>query len=78
MAMGKRKRQRQQVLWVDPTTLKAPSHPFYKRLNKIFDKHGFDGFTEERCARFYAGQIGRPSLPPPIELLSKVVDRRPS
>lgn len=66
MAMGKRRRQRQQTLWVETAALKAPSHPFYQRLNKIFDLHGFDEFAEQLCARFYADQIGRPSLPPAV------------
>ncbi len=65
MAMGKRRRQRQQALWVETAALKAPSHPFYTRLNQIFDQHGFDEFTEDLCAQFYA-KIGRPSLPPAV------------
>ena len=66
MAMGKRRKRQQQKLWVETAALKAPSHPFYKRLNKILDKHGFDEFAEELCAQFYAGQVGRPSLPPAV------------
>lgn len=66
MAMGKRKRQRQQTLWVETKALKAPGHPFYKRLNKILDKHDFDVFAETQCGQFYAGQVGRPSLPPAV------------
>lgn len=66
MAMGKRRRQRQQTLWVETAELKTASHPFFQRLNKIFDQHGFDEFVEELCAGFYADQIGRPSLPPAV------------
>ena len=65
MAMGKRKRQRQRSLWVETGQLaRGPGHPFYRRLNQLLDKHGFDQFVEAQCARFYAERLGRPSLPP--------------
>jgi len=65
MAMGKRKRGRQDVLWVATRDLPAsPGHPFYQRLNRILDGQGFDAFVEGLCRRFYAPGIGRPGLPP--------------
>lgn len=65
MAMGKRKRQRQRSLWVETGQLaRGPGHPFYRRLNQLLDKHGFDEFVEEQCSRYYAEKLGRPSLPP--------------
>jgi transposase len=65
MAMGKRKRQ--QAMWVEVDRLaKGPSHPFYGQLNEILGKHGFDGFVETACKRFYAERMGRPSLPPAV------------
>ena len=66
MAMGTRKhRQRQEQLWVTHTELAtAPGHPFYKRLNELLDGEKFDEFAESECARFYAHNNGRPSLPP--------------
>lgn len=67
MAMGRRKKHRQQKLWVETQALaKAPGHPFYERLAKILKKHDFDSFVEERCQAFYAETMGRPSLPPAI------------
>jgi len=42
----------------------APGHPFYKRLNEILDKAGFDSFCEASCAGFYHAKLGRPSLAP--------------
>jgi transposase len=64
MAMGKRKR-RQEGMWVTAMDLpKSPGHPFYQRLNRVLDEAGFDRFAEKRCEEFYAGQVGRPSLPP--------------
>ena len=38
--------------------------PFYRRLNRILDKHDFDGYVEGLCQPFYAEEIGRPGLPP--------------
>ncbi len=67
MAMGERKRERQQTFWVPTKELaKTPGHPFYERLNKILDGQGFDRFVEERCRKFYADKLGRPSLAPAI------------
>src|SRR5260370_6573093 len=66
MAMGTRKhRQRQEELWVTQTGLaRAPEHPSYKRLNELLDGEKFDEFAESECARVYAHNNGRPSLPP--------------
>jgi len=41
-------------------------HPFYERLDQLLDKHGFDGFVEGLCARFYHETIGRPSIAPGV------------
>jgi transposase len=43
---------------------RSPGHPFYQRLNRVLDEAGFDEFAEKHCARFYAGEIGRPGLQP--------------
>jgi transposase len=65
MAMGKKKRKRQEALWVCTRELpRSPGHPFYQRLNQILEAHGFDAFVERQCSRFYAPGVGRPSLPP--------------
>jgi transposase len=65
MAMGKRRRHATQMsMWVATgDLLRSAAHPFYARLNQIFDKHDFDGFVEGLCRRFYADD-GRPGLPP--------------
>lgn len=44
--------------------VEAPGHPFYKRLNEVLDKAGFDGFCEAQCSGFYHKKLGRPSLAP--------------
>ena len=67
MAMGQQKREHQARFWVPTSELpQTPGHPFYERLNKILDVQGFDRFVEERCRKFYADKMGRPSLPPAI------------
>jgi transposase len=66
MGMGTREsRERQEDLWITHRELAtAPGHPFYKRLNELLDENKFDQFAEQECARFYAVNNGRPSLPP--------------
>jgi transposase len=65
MAMGKRKRHaKQSTMWVATQDLpRTAGHPFYARLNQILDQHGFDGYVEGLCQRFYAND-GRPGLAP--------------
>jgi transposase len=66
MAMGRRKdRARTPSLWIAANDLPATGgHPFYQRLNRVLDDHGFDEFVEAQCASFYAATLGRPSLTP--------------
>jgi transposase len=67
MSMSKRPIQRQQELWIHTAEIVTPAgHPFYRRLNELLQKHGFDPFVESRCARFYAERLGRPSIPPGV------------
>ena len=67
MAMGRRKKESQEVLWVEAGELvRSPGHPFYERLNGILDQAGFDEFVEGLCQKFYAERVGRPSLAPAV------------
>src|SRR6202166_4041266 len=68
MAMGRRKRRvRQEGLWTPTAALPmGASHPFYQRLNQILDEKKFDEYVEAICERFYADEVGRPSLAPGI------------
>lgn len=67
MAMGRRTKGQQPTLWIETAQLSTgPGHPFYSRLNKLLDKHGFDAFAEDACASFYAKTMGRPSMPPAV------------
>ena len=67
MAMGRRQTERQGDLWVPTAEMPStPAHPFYRKLNEVLNDHGFDGFAEELCRKFYAEKMGRPSLPPAV------------
>jgi transposase len=67
MAMGKRKREDQQPLWVSTQDLAMPaSHPYYKKVNELLKAHGFDEWVEGVCQPFYHRALGRPSLAPGI------------
>lgn len=66
MAMGRRKRTRQQQVFVDTSALQTPAHPFYQRLNAVLREHEFDDFVEQLCARFYDEKQGRPSVAPGV------------
>jgi transposase len=65
MAMGKRKSQDQQTLFIPTAKLpQSAAHPFYTKLNEVLAGWKFDGFVEGLCAKFYQEKIGRPSLAP--------------
>jgi IS5 family transposase len=66
MALGKRKKPKQQPLWIAHSDL-APKggHPFYTRLNRLLDDDGFDAWLERECAPYFS-EIGRPSIPPGV------------
>jgi len=62
MSLGKRKRDRQEDMWIDAASVATPGgHPFYERLNKLVENRGFDSFAEEACRAFYS-KTGRPGL----------------
>ena len=67
MAMGRRRKQQQEAFWI-PTdqVVGGPGHPFYRKLNEVFDRHGFDDFVEGLCEKFYHDQLGRPGIAPGV------------
>ena len=69
MAMGKRREERQEALFVATDRLpKAAGHPFYQRLNQLLAEAGFDAWIEGRCRAYYETQEarGRPSIAPGV------------
>jgi transposase len=69
MAMGKRREERQETLFVATDRLpKTAGHPFYQRLNGLLAEAGFDAWIEGRCRPYYATSEprGRPSIAPGV------------
>ena len=67
MGLGRRKRERQEEFWVAADSLPdAPRHAFYDVLNRLLESGHFDDFVEELCEPYYAGSVGRPSIPPGV------------
>ena len=69
MAMGKRKRERQEALFVTADRLpRSLGHPFYQRLNQLLAEADFDGWIEKRCERYYVQEEkrGQRSIPPGV------------
>jgi len=69
MAMGRRKGDRQQALFVAAGDMpKSKGHPFYKALNRLLAEQGFDRWVEGRCVGFYEMEEtrGQRSLPPGV------------
>src|SRR6478735_8414892 len=69
MAMGKRRRETQESLFIAADRLpRAAGHPFYERLNQLLAEADFDTWIEGRCREHYAadGSSGRPSIPPGV------------
>ena len=65
MRMGRRKRERQQELWVATASLPdVPQHVFYEKLNRLLEESDFDVFVEELCEPYDADNVGRNSIPP--------------
>ena len=65
MALGKRKTKQQELFIASNQIPKTPAHPFYSKLNQVFDECGFDAYVEELCAPFYKN-FGRPGIAPGI------------
>jgi len=67
MSMKRRKKESQADLWIAAgQVVCGPGNPFYKRLNTILAKKGFDAYVEELCEAFYAAGQGRPSIAPGV------------
>lgn len=64
--MSEREQPRQHEMWIETEALvKAPGHPFYRRLNQVLRQHGFDARVCSLCKEFYS-ETGRPSVPPAV------------
>lgn len=69
MGMGRRRRERQEALFIATEGLaKSPGHPFYRKLNQLLAEAEFDRWIESRCQGYYATEEkrGQPSIPPGV------------
>ena len=65
MALGKRKTEQQQELFVATDRLpRSPGHVFYRKLNDLLAEAAFDAWVEQLCRPYYADGIGREGIPP--------------
>jgi hypothetical protein len=46
--------------------VETPGLRFYRKLNEVLQRAGFDEFSERRCRRLYAERRGRPSPAPGV------------
>jgi transposase len=66
VALGKRRRE-QQEMWVATADLpRNPGHVFYEKCNQLLADTEFDTFVEELCRPHYAEKKGRPGIPPGV------------
>lgn len=67
MALGRRRTQREQDLFIPTTSMpRSPGHPFYRQLNMLLQEVGFDQAVETMCKPLYVEGRGRPSIPPGV------------
>lgn len=67
MALGNRREERQQEMWVATADLpRSEGHVFYKRLNRVLAEADFDKRVEELCRPYYHSSLGRPGIPPGV------------
>ncbi|MFB3111678.1 MAG: transposase [Gemmatimonadales bacterium] len=67
MTLGKRRKHREQDLFIASTSMpRSPGHPFYRQLNRLLDDAGFDEKVESLCKPLYVEGRGRPSIPPGV------------
>ena len=66
MALGKRNRTHQGDMFVSTGHIRASSNVFYRALDKLLVSNGFEEFVEDLCRDCYAGNVGRPGLPPAV------------
>lgn len=69
MAMGRRRPERQEPLFVTGDNVpRSQGHPFYKALNRLLAEANFDRWVEDRCLPFYDQDEsrGQRSIPPGV------------
>ncbi|MCC6681669.1 MAG: hypothetical protein IT445_12270 [Phycisphaeraceae bacterium] len=63
MAMGRRKHERQEAMFISIAELPVTAgHPFYEKLNDARRTIAFYCRVEAVCERFYHEKLGRPDI----------------
>ena len=67
MALGRRKGEQQQDLFIMATDLpRSVGHIFYTKLNELLAEAGFDCWVEDKCESYYSSGKGRPGIAPGV------------
>ena len=66
MALGRRSGAGQDDMFVAVSEIRVGGNPFYQALGAVLRECGFDDFAEDVCGEFYAGNRGRPGVPPGV------------
>jgi transposase len=69
MAMGRKDRERQDTMWIAASDIaRSEGHVFYRALNRLFQRHGFDTFVEDLVQKsgIFVNGVGRPSVAPGV------------
>jgi hypothetical protein len=66
MALGRRKREQQELLVATTSLPQSPGHPFFEKLNGLLAEARFDEYVEALCRPYYADGVGRPGIPPGV------------
>ena len=66
MAMGTRKTETNALFLCAKELPRAPTVPYYERLDARLREIGFDEYVEAACRPCYADTLGRPSLAPGV------------
>jgi transposase len=67
VALGRRKTERQQEMWIETAALpRSDGHVFYRTLNGLLAETSFDEFVETLCQPHYHNAMGRPGIPPGV------------
>lgn len=71
MGLGRRE-GKQPEMWIATGELpRSPGHAFYEKLNRLLAEADFDRRCEDLCAPYYAGDVGRRSIPPGVSGASR-------
>lgn len=66
MALGRREGAQEEMFVAAKDLPRSPGHVFYTKLNGLLAEANFDRRVEALCEPHYAGELGRPGIPPGV------------